>query len=81
MLKSNDQKSMGHVGYWMWELLGDLVPGIDDGVHANDVPTYYDYLAQLVVEGTTCDLLSQGNWKILTSKAIYLHHERTFPEP
>ena len=27
LLKSNDQKSMVHVGYWMEQLLGDLVPG------------------------------------------------------
>ena len=29
LLRSNDKKSIGQVGYWNGELLGDLVSGID----------------------------------------------------
>ena len=81
LLKSTDKKSIGRVGFWIGELLGDLVEGIDGGVHANDVPAYYDHFAQLVVEAKSCELVTQGNWKILTNKAVYVHHAESFPVP
>ena len=34
LLKSEDSKSVSHVGYWIGELLGDFLPGIDHGEHA-----------------------------------------------
>ena len=81
LLRSKDDKSICHVGYWIGELLGDLVPGIDEGVHAIVVPGYFEHLAHLVVEAKSCDLVTEGNWKILTSKAIYLHYADSFPVP
>ena len=81
LLKSNDKKSIGHVGYWLGELLGDLVMGIDGGVHATEVPAYFDHLGHLLVEAKACDLVTEGNWKTLTNKAIYLHHAESFPVP
>ena len=79
LLKSNDNKSICHIGFWIGELLGDIVPGIDGGVHATNVPAYFDFISNLVVEAKSCDLLTGGNWRILTSKAIYLHHTESFP--
>ena len=73
LLRSNDRKSTSQVGYWIGELLGDLVQGIDGGVHANDAPAYLDHFSHLVVEARSFDLITLCNWKTLTSKAIYMH--------
>ena len=73
LLKSRDRKSLSHVGYWIGELLGDLVNGIDDGEHAQDVPAYFDHLSQIVVEVKSSDYFNQGSWKTLTSKTIYVN--------
>ena len=61
MLSSNDKKSIGQVGYWIGELLGNLVQGIDGGVHANDVPAYFDHFSHLVVDARSCDLITPRN--------------------
>ena len=58
LLRSGDTKSLGHVGYWLGELLSDLMPGFDDGHHAEDVPSYFDYFAHLMVEVMTSEAVS-----------------------
>ena len=79
LLKSGDRKSLQHVGYWVGELLGDLVVGIDGGDHANDLPEYYAYVADVVVEAKVSELISIGGWRSLTCKSIYKEHAKKFP--
>ena len=81
LLKSGDRKSLSHVGYWMGELLGDLVDGIDDGEHAQDVPAYFDHLSQIVVEVKSSDYFNQCSWKNLTSKTIYVNFLKSLANP
>ena len=81
LLKSGDRKSLGHIGYWMGELLGDLLAGIDGGEHAQVVPAYYDHLSQLVADAKASDIITQGNWKVLTSKIIYNQLLKSKPVP
>ena len=50
LMKTEDQKSIRYVGYWMGELLGDLLPGIELGEQAADSVVYFDYLATLIVD-------------------------------
>ena len=33
LLASGDGKSVAHVGFWIGEILGNLVHGLEDGVH------------------------------------------------
>ena len=79
LLRSGDVKSIRHVGYWLGELLGDFVPGLEEGDHADVVPTYFDTLATLMVEARVADLVTTGNWRVITNKYIYLDHAKTFP--
>ena len=81
LLRSGDAKSMKHVGFWLGELLGDFAADLREGDHAEDVPTYYDTLANLVVEARVADLVTTGNWRIITNKIIYLNHAEAFPVP
>ena len=81
LLKSGDAKSLGHVGYWLGELLSDLMPGFDDGDHAVDVPPYYDYFAHLMVEVMTSEVVSCSTWRTVTCKTIYLKFSESFPKP
>ena len=74
LLKSRDRKSLGHVGYWLGELLGDLLPGIDGGEHALEVPVYYEHLSLLVADAKADEIIKQNNWRALTSKIIYVQH-------
>ena len=78
LLKSGDRKTLGHVGYWTGGILGDLLAGIDDGDHAQDVPAYFD---QLVADARASDIINQSNWKALTSKIIYVQLLKTKPVP
>ena len=50
LLRSGDQKSIAHLGYWIGELLGDLLPGVELGEHAEESVAYFDFLASLVVD-------------------------------
>ena len=65
------------MGYWIGELLDDLLLGIGAGEHAQDVPGYFEHLAELVVDAKSSDLVRPTNWKAVTSKSIYMHHLRS----
>ena len=58
LLKSGDEKSLGHVGFWIEELIGDLVLGLDRGDHDVHLPEYFAILADHVLESRNSDLLS-----------------------
>ena len=62
---------LNHLGYWIGDILGDLLLGIEDGEQAQVVPPYYDQLSQLVADATLSETVLQSNWRILTSKNIY----------
>ena len=74
LLKSGDRKSLASVGYWIGELLSDLLVGIDAGEHAQEVPVYYEHLADLVVDAKSSSIVSPSKWRTVTSKVIYMHH-------
>ena len=81
LLKSGDDKSIGHVGFWMGELLGDLLPGIELGEHAEGSVLYFDHIASLIVDAKLSELVSVENWKRVTNRIIYLGFAKDFPIP
>ena len=68
LLRSGDIMSVEHVGFWLGELLCDLVPHLADGYHAEDVPPYYDHLAHMLVALAvmTSEVVSTSSWKTVT---------------
>ena len=81
LLKSGDSKSMGHVDYWIGQLLGDLVMGFGRGQHAEVIPEYFAQLARLVADALASDLLSGSGWREVTNKLIYREHAESFVVP
>ena len=81
LLNSGDCKSINHVGYWVGEILEDLVVVLDGGVHAEELPEYYAYMADLVVEAKASELISVTSWRSLTCKLIYKDHSKKFSVP
>ena len=81
LLKSGDMKTMKHIGYWMGDLLGDLVVGLDGGAHAQVVPEYFATIADVLVEAKASELVSGSNWKTLKCQGIYREYAKHFPVP
>ena len=74
LLKSGDSKTLGHVGYWVGELLSDFVVGLGGGQHAEVIPEYFEQLADLVANALASDLITRDGWRTLTNKIIYADH-------
>ena len=54
----------------MGDLLGDLLVGIDAGVHAQDLPPYFEHLAELVVDAKFGGIVRPGNQRTSPSTCI-----------
>ena len=81
LLRSGDGRSVSHVVYWIGELLEDLNAEFGVGEHADVVPVYYDFLANLVAESMAAGSVTSENWKSLSNRMIYLEHSQQFPMP
>ena len=79
LLKSDHLKTVGHIGYWIGQILLDLLPGVFSGVHAPQVPNFYHQLADLVAEALVSESISPLTWKRVTNRSVYLLHSRDFP--
>jgi len=71
LLRSSDDRSKAHIGFWIGYLLTDFLPGIDSGPSSNVVPDYYADIEFLIIEGQIDDLVTVNEWKLLTNKIIY----------
>ena len=41
LLKNGDEKSIGVLFFWIGEILGDILPGVDFGQQPDRVPTTF----------------------------------------
>ena len=78
LLKNGDAKCVSHIWYWMGAVLQDLIPEKGVAELVNVVPTYYEALAEVLVDarmvGTVCD----SNWKSLMNQIIYKSYQNNF---
>ena len=81
LLRSGDSKSIGHMDFWVGELLDDLIPGMGGGVHAHDVPEYFDHIGELLASGMASELITPATLNSLTNKAVYAELTSSFPTP
>ena len=79
LLKSGDEKSITHMGFWVGELLGDLLPGIELGDHCEKGGEYFDYIASLIVEAKLGELIDKDNWRTTTAKALCWGWDKSCP--
>ena len=81
LLRSSDAKSVAHVAYWIGDSIGDLLSGVDDGLHPRIIPDYFAVIESLVVHGRIDDLVAPQTWKGLTNKVIYSKSAESLPVP
>ena len=76
LLKSGDNKSISHMGFWLGEILGDFLPGIDLGDHCKNAGQHFNHLASIIVEARLDDVIDEENWKDVTNRCIYFSMTR-----
>ena len=72
LLKSEDDKSIAYIGYWLGELFVDFLPEIWSGYHCNQGGEPFNHLTSLVTEARIDELIDEGNWKNVTNRNIYI---------
>ena len=81
LLDSGDRKSIGHVQYWLGQVIGDMMVGLGRVQFAEVIPAYFTELEGLVVNVKTTDLVSGNGWRTVTNKIIYREHAKSFQVP
>ena len=79
LLKSEEEHSIAHIGYWLGELLADLLPNRFLGNHAAVIPSYFQQLADLVAEALLSEAVTNLNWTSVTNKYMYQVYIAGFP--
>ena len=76
------KEDLGHVSYWLGDLLQSLAPDIYLGQRRAPVtPGYFGYIADLVAEMLVSENVSAGTIKSLTNKKVYAEMTSSFPPP
>ena len=78
LLKSNISRPIEHVCYWIGQMLEDYVSESFNGVHAKNVPTYFQNLADLVADSVISEVLLPTSWKMLSNRKVYQSHAKNF---
>ena len=71
LLKSGDGKTVAHVGFWIGDMLDDLLPGIYVDSGSKNIPDYYAEIESLVMEARFDDLVTAPGWRLVTNKMLY----------
>ena len=79
LLKSGDAKTVNHIFYWMGPVVEYLIPDRALSDYSNSFPTYYETLAQILMDAKIAETVSHLNWKSITNKIIYKSLEDNFP--
>ena len=80
LLKSGEKKTLEHAFYWLGDLLGSLVPGINLGqLRARETPEYFAHVADLVAEMMLSDKVNAGTMRNITNKIVYSEMTSSLP--
>ena len=80
-MKHGNTQARQAVDYWIGEILSDVVIGLDQGVHAENIPKYFQDLACVVADEKIGGLITSSNWGTVTNKMIYQNQISGFPAP
>ena len=80
LLKHGGDKSVGHASFWLGEVLKELDPEIDKGVHPDVIPPYFQSLACTITDARIAEVLTEKNWKQITNKMAYQSSIITLPD-
>ena len=79
LLKSEDERSNAHIGYWLGEILVDMLPQRFLDNHAEITPSYFQQLADLVAESLMSGAVTNLNWTSITNQYMYRTCVAKFP--
>jgi hypothetical protein len=74
-------KSLGHLDFWLGDLLVGIVPWMGQGVRAVDTPEYFGHLGQVLANLMIGDTLTTTSVKTLTNRIVYADMTSSFPPP
>merc|ERR1711872_98588 len=66
LINSGDKKSLQHLSFWLGDLLGNLIPGLERVNSAVVIPEYFNHIAELFAELMIADTLTAGSVKSIT---------------
>ena len=78
MLKSGDMKSLGHLDFWLGDLLVAVCPWMGQGVRAVDTPEYFGHLGQVLANLMIGDTPTVSSIRTLTNKIVYADMTSSF---
>ena len=81
LINSGDKKSLQHLSFWLGNLLGDLIPGLDLVDSAAVVPEYFSHIGELFADMMISDFLTAGSLKAITNKMVYVEMTSSLPPP
>ena len=81
MIRCGDMKSLGHMDFWLGDLLVGIVPWMGQGVRAVDTPEYFGHLGQVLANLMIGDTLTTTSVKTLTNRIVYADMTSSFPPP
>ena len=71
MLRSGDRRSLGHLDFWVGDLLVAVAPWMGQGVSALETPEYFGHLGQVLASLMIGDTLTSSSVKTLSNKVVY----------
>ena len=78
LLKSDNSRPIEHVCFWIGQMLEDYVSEPFNGIHAKNVPPYFQNLADLVADSIISEVLLPISWKMLSNREVYQSHAKNF---
>ena len=81
MLRSGDVKSLGHIDFWIGDLLVAVAPWMGQGVRAVETPEHFGHLGEVLANLMIGDTLTVATVKTLTNKVVYADMTSSFPPP
>ena len=81
LINSGDKKSLQHLSFWLGDLLGNLIPGLERVNSAVVIPEYFNHIAELFAELMIADTLTAGSVKSITNKIVYVEMTSSLPPP
>ena len=79
MIKNGDEKTHGHIDYWIGEVIGEFHANFGHNVCSLNTPGFFASLAEIVAKSRVSNTLTCSNWNIVTNRVLYQQQIMSFP--
>ena len=97
LIKSKDSKSLQHLMFWLGDLVEAVVRGSGSAVlqgtgsavlpwsggraQVGEIPEYFEHVAGIFADMVTSEVVTAGEIRSITNKAVYAEMTSTLPPP